>query len=127
MIPVVVVPTKFEDLLQCASINTFYLIKRETELFLVTIPFLLAFTAVAVVSVRLSSEIQPQVNLPTENIIPTHLREPQCNHPNQPKPLYLESFNEVPNCPSSNDIPLAEKSPRPTWDNVQIRDVKEEE
>ena len=73
-----VVPTGF----QCVYINTFYLIKIETEVFLVTIPALLAFIAVAVVSVyalklqiRLSREIQPQVNLPTENIIPTQLRK----------------------------------------------------
>ena len=70
----VVGPTDFQDLLQCVHINTYNLIKIETELFFVTIPALLALVAVVVVSVyavklqiRLSREIQPQVNLPTVN------------------------------------------------------------
>ena len=77
-------PAEFQDRAQCAFVNTFYLIRIETELLFVTIPVILAFVAIVVVSVyalklqiRLSREIQPTVNLPTENVIPTQLRQPQ--------------------------------------------------
>ena len=77
IIPVVFGPTEFEDRIQCAFVNTFYLIRIETELLFVTIPVILAFVAVVTVSfyavklqIRLSREVQPQVNLPKENIIP---------------------------------------------------------
>ena len=82
IIPVVIGPTEFQDRVQCAFINTFSLIRIETELLFVTAPALLALVAVVVVSVyalklqiRLSREIQPVVNLPTENIIPTQRKE----------------------------------------------------
>ena len=117
----VVGPTDFQDLLQCDQIYSFHLIKIEAELFFVTIPALLTFVAVATVSVyalklqiRLSREIQPQVNLPPEGIIPSSTRD-------------VESSNKVKNSRTSNKITLGAQSSGPNWDDIQIVDLENSE
>ena len=114
-------PTDFQDLLQCVHINTFHLIKIENELFFVNVPALLTFVAVVMVSVyalklqiRLSREIQPQVNLPPEGIIPSSTRD-------------VESSNKVKNSRTSNKITLGAQSSGPNWDDIQIVDLENSE
>ena len=118
IIPVVLGPTIFHDLHQCSQINKYNLIDIESELFFVTVPALLTVIAVAVVSVytlklqiRLSREIQPQVNLPTENAIPTQPREDI----------------EMNNIGTSNEAALGEPCQRPSWDDIQIVDLEDSE
>ena len=89
------------------------LIKIENELFFVTVSALLTFVAVVMVSVyalklqiRLSREIQPQVNLPTENAIPTQPRE---------------------DIGTLNEAALGEPCQRPSWDDIQIVDLEDSE
>ena len=112
-------PTDFQDLLQCVHINTFHLIKIETELFFVTVPALLTFVAVVMVSVyalklqiRLSREIQPQVHLPPENI---------CSQRD------VVSSNEMKNNRTSENVGLDAKSLRPNWDDIHIMDLENSE
>ena len=117
--------TVFQDLLQCDDFNTAFhpFLEIETELFLMTIPSILALSAVTVVSVyvlklriRLSREIQPRVNLPGATVNCIQIQRGDIEHS-------AETFQEIKNI-GAKCVSQGEKRNRPNWNDIQIMDIE---